>query len=132
MSRTAFLGNVDVESVRIYNSIKSTQKMLLDQLKSGVTCDYISKLALINMDNMGYKSKYLHIMGYGMGLRQSEFYPVISLGNPTVIEENMVVDFLMPTVYDKAHGGPRITDTILVKKDGCEVLTNYPSEAIYR
>lgn len=132
MCRTVFMGNVDEESIRIYNAIRNTQKMLLDELKSGVTCDYISRLALDNMDKMGYGSKYLNIMGYGMGLRQSEFYPVISLGNPTIIEKNMVVDFLMPTVYDKDYGGPRITDTILVKENGCEVLTDYPSEEIYR
>jgi Xaa-Pro aminopeptidase len=42
----------------------------------------------------------------------------------------MVVDFLMPTVYDKKFGGPRLTDTILVKKNGSELLSKYPNEII--
>jgi Xaa-Pro aminopeptidase len=82
------------------------------------------------MDKYNYRSKYLYVIGYGVGLRQSEFYPVISQGNPTVLKENMVVDFLMPTVYDKKFGGPRLTDTILVKKNGSEVLSKYPNEII--
>lgn len=130
MCRTAVIGEVDQETLRIYEAIKNTQKAMIRELKSGVSCDYLSKLALNSMDEYGYKSKYLYIMGYGVGLRQSEFYPVISLGNPTLLEENMVVDFLMPTVYDKNYGGPRITDTILVKRNGCEVLTDYPREII--
>jgi Xaa-Pro aminopeptidase len=130
MCRTAVIGEVDQETLRIYEAIKNTQSTMLKELKSGVSCDYLSRLALDSMDEYGYKSKYLYIMGYGVGLRQSEFYPVISLGNPTLLEENMVVDFLMPTVYDKNYGGPRITDTILVKKDGCEVLTDYSREII--
>ena len=131
MCRTAAVGKVNNESIKIYNSIKDTQKILLDELKSGVSCDYLSKLALQNMEKLGYGSKYLHIMGYGVGLRQSEFYPVISTGNPTILEKNMVVDFLMPTIYDKKYGGPRITDTILIKENGCDILTDYQTELIY-
>jgi Xaa-Pro aminopeptidase len=105
---------------------------MLKEVKSGVTCDYLSRNALNTMEKFGYKEKYLYIMGYGVGLRQSEFYPIISVGNPTILEENMVVDFLMPTVYDKSYGGPRLTDTILVKNDGYEILTDYSRDIIIK
>lgn len=132
MCRTVVLGEVNEEIIKIYNAIQNTQNTLFNELKSGVTCDYISQKALESMDKYGYRSKSLYIIGYGVGLRQSEFYPVISIGNPTVLEENMVVDFLMSTVYDKKYGGARLTDTILVKKEGCELLTDYPRDIIMK
>jgi Xaa-Pro aminopeptidase len=130
LCRTVILGDVDQETINIYNAIQDTQNLLLDNLKEGITCNDLTNLALNNMDKYNYRSKYLYVIGYGVGLRQSEFYPVISQGNPTVLKENMVVDFLMPTVYDKKFGGPRLTDTILVKKDGSEVLSKYPNDII--
>ena len=64
-----------------------------------------------------------------MGLRQSEFYPVLAVGNKTVLEANMVVDALLPTIYGK-FGGPRITDTIHITENGPEILTVYPDGLI--
>ena len=66
-------------------------------------------------------------IGYGVGIRQSEFYPIISKGSATVLQENMVVDLLLPTIYIPGVGGPRITDTILMKQDGVEFLTDFPA-----
>jgi Xaa-Pro dipeptidase len=48
------------------------------------------------------------------------------MGNKTVLEENMLVDVLLPTIYHPEFGGPRITDTILIKASGAEILTDYP------
>jgi Xaa-Pro aminopeptidase len=132
MCRTVVIGKVNDETINIYNAIRDTQSNMLKEVKSGVTCDYLSRNALNTMEKFGYKEKYLYIMGYGVGLRQSEFYPIISVGNPTILEENMVVDFLMPTVYDKSYGGPRLTDTILVKNDGYEILTDYSRDIIIK
>ena len=70
-------------------------------------------------------------IGYGVGIRQSEFYPIISKGSETKLQENMVVDLLLPTIYVPGHGGPRITDTILVKEEGAEFLTQFPSDLVY-
>ena len=37
----------------------------------------------------------------------------------------MVVDLLLPSIYVPKLGGPRLTDTILVKADGVEYLTEF-------
>ena len=42
----------------------------------------------------------------------------------------MVLDVLLPSIYKKGVGGPRITDTIQVKEDHSEILTNYSNELI--
>ncbi|WP_231967778.1 hypothetical protein [Thermanaeromonas toyohensis] len=69
-------------------------------------------------------------MGYGVGLRQSEFYPIIGKGRTEIIEAGMVVDLLLPTIYRRDIGGPRITDVIYVGEEGNEILTSYPGELI--
>ena len=44
-----------------------------------------------------------------------------------MLRENMVVDLLLPTIYIPGVGGPRMTDTVLITKDGAEYLTDFPA-----
>jgi Xaa-Pro aminopeptidase len=64
-------------------------------------------------------------IGYGVGLRQSEFYPIIEKNNHTVLKENMVVALLQTTAYSKKVGGLRVEDTFKVTKTGCKRLTTH-------
>lgn len=43
----------------------------------------------------------------------------------------MVIDLLLPTIFKYKIGGSRITDTILIKKDGCVNLTQKYYDKIY-
>ncbi|MHA1364561.1 MAG: M24 family metallopeptidase, partial [Candidatus Freyarchaeota archaeon] len=43
------------------------------------------------------------------------------------LRENMVIS-IEPGVYIHGYGGFRHSDTVLVKKDGYELLTRYPRE----
>jgi len=70
------------------------------------------------VDDAGYGDQFIDIIGHGVGIRQSESYPVIDKAGDHVIEENMVFDILLPTIYKKGAGGPRLTDTILRHKLG--------------
>ena len=65
-----------------------------------------------------------------MGLRQSEFYPIIGRGRTEILEAGMVIDLLLPTIYRKGIGGPRITDVIHVGEMENEVLTRYPRDLV--
>ncbi|MGC8658976.1 MAG: M24 family metallopeptidase, partial [Desulfomonilaceae bacterium] len=69
---------------------------------------------------------YLESVGYGVGLRQSEFYPIIGRGGKDIIESGMVIDLLLPTIYRQGVGGPRVTDVIHVGEHENEVLTAFP------
>lgn len=42
----------------------------------------------------------------------------------------MVVDLLLPTIYLRIIGGPRVTDTIYVGGGGPKLLTEFPRELI--
>jgi Xaa-Pro dipeptidase len=92
-------------------------------IREGTTCQDVYEAAYGVFDEYGL-SKYLpDDIGYGVGLRQSEFYPVIEKGNATILKQNMVVALLQTTSYSKKMGGLRIEDTFRVTKTGCEKLT---------
>ena len=82
------------------------------------------------IEEAGFGKSYLESVGYGVGLRQSEFYPVIGRGRPEIIEADMVIDLLLPTIYRKGIGGPRITDIIHVGESENELFTNYPRDLV--
>lgn len=128
MCRTVFLGNPKEESLRVYEVLKGAQKAAVAALRPGATCGDIYDAATAYVESQGFgKGWAMEHIGYGVGIRQSEFYPIIAKGNGTVLQENMVVDLLLPTIFIPGIGGPRITDTIWLKKDGVEFLTDFPA-----
>jgi len=126
MCRTVFLGEPDPESVLIYEVLRKAQGAAVQCLKPGVTSGQVYDAAAAVVSESGFGRWWVmdHI-GYGVGIRQSEFYPVLAKDTPTLIEEDMVVDLLLPSIYKPGVGGPRLTDTIRVTKDGAEYLTQF-------
>jgi Xaa-Pro aminopeptidase len=64
-------------------------------------------------------------IGYGVGLRQSEFFPIIEKGSDTVLEKNMVIALLQTTSFMRKIGGLRVEDVFLIKQTGFEKLTQH-------
>lgn len=132
MCRTVFLGAPPEECVKIYSTLRKIQADTVAALRPGVTCGELFDVAAASAEAAGYGRHWImeHI-GYGVGIRQSEFYPIIAKGSRVPIQENMVVDLLLPSIYVPYYGGPRLTDTILVTADGAEYLTNYRRDILY-
>lgn len=133
MCRTVFLGEPKAESLQVYEVLKGAQRAAVRALAPGATCNDVYEAATAYVREQGFEKAWVmeHI-GYGVGIRQSEFYPVLAKGSPVKIEENMVVDLLLPTLFIPHVGGPRITDVIAVKKDGVEYLTDFSTETVIK
>lgn len=129
MCRTVFLGSPPETCVTIYKVLRKAQETVVSQLRPGVTCGELYDIAADCVRAAGFGDYWImeHI-GYGVGIRQSEFYPIIAKDSPVPLEENMVVDLLLPSIYVPGLGGPRLTDTILITADGARYLTNYSRE----
>lgn len=132
MCRTVFLGQPPEKCVDIYRVLRQAQEAAMSRLRPGVTCGELYQAAADCVEAAGYEKYWIveHI-GYGVGIRQSEFYPIIAKGSEVRIEENMVVDLLLPSIYVPHAGGPRLTDTVLVTAHGAEYLTNYGRDIFY-
>lgn len=132
MCRTVFLGEVEAETKKIYNSLIGAQKIAVGMVRPGVLCGEIYDAVYRFIDDLGYGAMWMDHIGYGVGIRQSEFYPIIAKDSKVPLEKDMVIDLLLPTVYKAGFGGPRITDTILVTANGGEYLTDYSRKEIVK
>jgi len=126
MCRTVFLGRVPEESRRIYQVLMAAQEMAVAALVPGAGVAAIFDQVNAFVEEQGYGGLLFEHLGYGVGIRQSEFYPIVGKGLPHVLAENMVVDLLLPTIYKPGVGGPRITDMIRVGDAGGAYMTTYP------
>lgn len=104
----------------------------MDALRPGVVSADVYDRVYRLIHEHGYAKMFMDQIGYGVGIRQSEFYPILGKGLPHELKENMVVDVLLPTIYKPHTGGPRITDTVLIKKDGCVRLTDFSTAPVFR
>ncbi len=126
MCRTVAVGDIPVGRAAVYDLLLAAQEAAIDALRPGATAAEVDGAARQIIAAAGWEKHYLEQVGYGVGLRQSEFYPIIGKGRSETIEAGMVVDLLLPTIYRTDIGGPRITDCVYVGDRGNEILTDYP------
>lgn len=132
LCRTVALGAIAAETRRIHGILADAQELAVKLLRPGARSADIYDEVHAFVADQGYGGQILDHLGYGVGIRQSEFYPVIGKGLDHVIAENMVVDLLLPTVFKPIVGGPRITDMIRVTPDGGSFMTSFPRALVDR
>ncbi len=130
MCRTAAVGEVAPGYHQVHELLLKAQCAAIQALRPGVSANDVDAAARAIVIEAGLEKQYLEHAGYGVGIRQSEFYPIIGKGRSERIETGMVVDLLLPTIYRKHGGGPRITDCIHVGQEGNEILTRFPREMV--
>jgi Xaa-Pro aminopeptidase len=130
MCRTVALGQIPRKQEEVYDLLLKAQEEAISAMRPGAASAAVDTAARRVIEGAGYGNSFLDTIGYGVGLRQSEFYPIIGRGRSEVIEAGMVVDLLLPTIYRKGIGGPRVTDVVLVGEGKNEILTDYPRQLI--
>jgi Xaa-Pro aminopeptidase len=66
---------------------------------------------------------FYHSLGHGVGLEVHELPALGRTGEELVAGDVVAVE---PGLYAKDFGGCCLEDLVLVTKDGCELLTEYP------
>jgi Xaa-Pro dipeptidase len=124
--RTTFAGEPRPDQIAFLRTVVDAQKAAMEVLREGETSGAVFD-KVHEVFQQANLAKFLpDDIGYGVGLRQSEFYPVIEKGSGTVLKENMVVALLQTTSYTRRLGGLRVEDTFRVTGTGCEKLTLLP------
>ena len=124
MTRTIFVGNTPENMKNIYNIVLKNQEETLKRLYSGA-----NTRILFQMVDNGFKYyglELVHALGHGVGLDVHEA-PIIGPKRENLLEENMVITD-EPGIYIPGKFGVRIEDTILITKNGYEVLTKSNKE----
>lgn len=128
ITRTFFVGNASAEHKKIYNVVYDAQQRVLENIKDGVSCKKLNKIVFTLFEEKNMLKYYIHGLGHGIG-REVHEMPRLSKKSNLVLRENMVIT-IEPGLYIPGVGGVRIEDTVVVKKDGCEVLTNIPKKIV--
>lgn len=118
---TVAVGVVTRKQEEVYAVVREAHDRAIDRVRAGVPCRDIDAVARGHIEDAGYGLYFAHGTGHGVGLEVHE-PPRISGRVDTILEEGMVVT-VEPGVYIPGLWGVRIEDTVMVEKDGCEILT---------
>lgn len=131
MSRTVIRGAVRPELRRLYGVVKDAQEEAIAKIKDGADGMKIHQAVCSRFEKAGYKTGlvkgrmhgYFHGTGHGVGLDIHEAPRISRTGS--LLQEGHVVT-VEPGLYYPGLGAVRIEDMVLVTKDGCRNLTNFP------
>ncbi|MEE9496531.1 MAG: Xaa-Pro peptidase family protein [Desulfobacterales bacterium] len=120
ISRTLFLETIDKHFQKVYQAVFDAQQMAIDAVKPGVSSKAVDAVARNHIDKMGFKDKFGHGLGHGVGLSVHEA-PRLSPLKDDTLEPGMIIT-VEPGIYLPGQGGVRLENMIRVKEDGAEVL----------
>ena len=131
MSRTVVRGTPSSELKRLYQTVLDAQEEAITKIKDGADGQRIHQGICARFEKAGYKTGlvdgrmqgYFHGTGHGVGLDIHEAPRISRTGS--LLQEGHVVT-VEPGLYYPGLGAVRIEDMVLVTKDGCRNLTNFP------
>ncbi len=124
--RTYFLSPPEGDVKDGFAAMQEARCRAFALLRHGVRCAEVDAVANEFLREKGYGDCLLHRTGHGFGLGNHEG-PWVAEGSDDVLEENMLIS-IEPGIYLPGVGGLRHSDTVLVTRDGYELLTQYPSD----
>ncbi len=130
--RTFICGKPNQAQIDAYEKCSEWVSAAIDAIKPGVTVDEVAAV-WPKAEEFGYKDEdeaFLLQFGHGIGLSLWE-RPIISrryTGQNTVLKEGMVFAVECWKGAEDGSGAARIEEEVVVTSDGCEVITNFPSD----
>jgi len=133
--RTFAIGSASPAMGDAYKRCRDYMDAAISIVKPGITTADVVKL-WPKAEEFGFANEeaaFALQYGHGVGLSIWEkpiFSRLVSLDNPEVIEEGMV--FALETYWPASDGwsAARLEEEVVVTKDGCEVITRFPSEKL--
>ncbi|MBN1567519.1 MAG: aminopeptidase P N-terminal domain-containing protein [Acidobacteria bacterium] len=118
-------GKFSEEQARFYRIVLEAQKAALEKVRPGASFHVLSKAVDDVLERYGYARYMTHGVGHYVGMSNHD------VGYLEVFEPGAVIA-VEPGVYlPEKNLGIRIEDTVLVTKDGYEILSNaVPKEVI--
>ena len=118
MTRTVVLGKADEEMKHLYNAVLKAQVCALDALREGMLCRDADKVARDIIDFNGYKGRFGHSLGHGVGLYIHESPRLAAFSPDTMVLSRGHVVTVEPGIYIEGKYGCRIEDMVAVLDDG--------------
>lgn len=131
--RTFICGKPNKYQIEAYEKVSQWLSAAIDIIKPGVTTADVCAV-WPKAEEFGYKNEdeaYLLQYGHGIGLGLWE-RPILSrrfcFDHPSPIKEGMVFAVECWLGAEDGSGAARVEEEVVVTKNGCEIITNYPSD----
>ncbi len=128
MTRTVVVGKATDKQKEIYNIVLKAQQEAMKEVRDGVKCSYIDRIARDIIKSAGYEENFAHSLGHSLGIQIHES-PNFSSRSVAIARTGNVIT-VEPGIYIEGFGGVRIEDVVAIKKDGYENLTTSPKDLI--
>jgi len=126
LERTFFIGKPTIEQKHAFEVAQNAQEVAIDEVKAGIKAKEVDAKARSIFQRNGYGIYAIHRVGHGIGIGVHE-EPYLRFDEDLVLQENMVFT-IEPGIYIKNVGGFRHSDTVIVHKEKCEIVTKYPRD----
>ena len=132
--RTFVCGEPNKFQIEAYDKASKWISASIDKIKPGVTPDEVASV-WPDASEFGYRDEaeaFLLQYGHGVGLSLWE-RPIISkryTGQNQPLKEGMVFALETWCGAEDGSGAARIEEEVVVTKDGCEIITNFPSDRL--
>lgn len=120
ISRTVVIGRPDDTFKKVYRTLLDAQQKAIGAVQEGAGSKAVDETARSHIDCVGFKGKFGHGLGHGVGLAVHE-HPKLSQFDDTRLELQMVFT-VEPGIYIPGWGGVRLENMVVVRKDGAKVL----------
>lgn len=120
--RTVMIGKIPDKYEKAYDAMLAGRKSVFNMMRAGVTASAVYAAGVGPYIEAGFGDFLPGRIGHGLGLSLHEF-PSLSKDNDLVLEEGMVVT-VEPGLVFAGWGSTRHSDTVVVHKNGIEILTS--------
>ncbi len=128
MTRVVALGEVPRHVRDVYEHVLSANQTGLEAVRAGITGEEADKAARSVLAEAGLAEHFGHGLGHGVGLEVHEG-PRLAPAAEDMLRPGMVVT-VEPGAYVAGEFGVRIEDLVVVRPDGCEVLSAFPKQEL--
>jgi Xaa-Pro aminopeptidase len=127
-TRMFSIGKMKQKFIDAYGACKEIHDAVLEETRPGADCEAMFVKTVKLAGKLGYKDSYLgpsglqtRFIGHGIGLELNEL-PFIAQGQSYPLEEGMTFA-VEPKIVFPGEGSVGLENTVLVTRDGYEILT---------
>lgn len=126
ITRTVVIGEAGVKEREIYSAVLEAQLKAVAAVRAGIRGQEVDAVARESITAAGYGKQFSHNLGHSLG-RSVHDGPALGRTVERELEVGMVVT-VEPGIYVEGLGGVRIEDDVVVRANGCDILTKSPKE----